>query len=100
MAGIHARVEPDAIFCLGGWHSEETFYCHYIVQAIPCTYTYLIFVKAGEGNPQAREEEGKTGFIRPGVQLISGWNSQNMVIVGKPPLSPPPTSLNTICGVP
>jgi len=43
MAGIHAGVEPDAIFCLGGWQSLETFYHHYIVQAIPCTYTDLIF---------------------------------------------------------
>jgi len=43
MAGIHAGVEPDAIFCLGGWQSVETFYCHYVVQAIPCTYTDLIF---------------------------------------------------------
>jgi len=43
MAGIHARVEPDAIFCLGGWLSTETFYHHYIVQAILCTYTDLIF---------------------------------------------------------
>jgi len=43
MVGIHAGVEPDAIFCLGGWHSTETFYCHYVVQAIPCTYTNLIF---------------------------------------------------------
>jgi len=32
MAGIHARVEPDAIFCLGGWQSTETFYRHYVVQ--------------------------------------------------------------------
>jgi len=40
----------------------------------------VVEVKAGEGNPQAREEEGKTGFIRPGTQLISGWNSQNMGI--------------------
>jgi len=58
-----------------------------------------ILVKAGEGNPQAREEEGKT-FIRPGAQLISGWNSWNLGIgilwesrlygdqnsMGKPPL--------------
>jgi len=43
MAGIHAGVEPDAIFRLGGWQSAETFYCHYIVQAIPHTYTNLIF---------------------------------------------------------
>jgi len=43
MSGIHAGVEPDAIFCLGGWQSTETFYHHYIVQAIPCTYTDLIF---------------------------------------------------------
>jgi len=43
MAGIHAGVEPDAIFCLGGWQSAETFYCHYIVQAIPRTYSNLIF---------------------------------------------------------
>jgi len=38
------------------------------------------FMKAGEGNPQAREEEGKTEFIKHGAQLISGWNSQNMWI--------------------
>jgi len=37
-------------------------------------------MKAGEGNSQAREEEGKPEFIRPGAQLISGWNSQNMGI--------------------
>jgi len=37
MVGIHARVEPDAIFCLGGWRSMETFYHHYIVQAILLT---------------------------------------------------------------
>jgi len=43
MAGIHAGVEPDAIFRLGGWQSVETFYHHYIVQAIPCTNTNLIF---------------------------------------------------------
>jgi len=43
MAGIHAGVEPDAIFCLGGWQSVETFYHHYVVQAIPRTYTDLIF---------------------------------------------------------
>jgi len=43
MAGIHAGVEPDAIFHLGGWCNAETFYCHYIVQAIPHTYTNLIF---------------------------------------------------------
>jgi len=43
MAGIHAGVEPDAIFRLGGWRSTETFYCHYVVQAIPRTYTDLIF---------------------------------------------------------
>jgi len=43
MAGIHAGVEPDAIFCLGGWQSAETFYHHYVVQAIPHTYTDLIF---------------------------------------------------------
>jgi len=43
MAGIDAGVEPDAIFCLGGWRSAETFYRHYIVQAIPRTYTDLIF---------------------------------------------------------
>jgi len=43
MAGIHAGVEPDAIFCLSGWQSAETFYRHYVVQAIPCTYTDLIF---------------------------------------------------------
>jgi len=41
MAGIHAGVEPDAIFCL--WRSAETFYCHYVVQAIRHTYTNLIF---------------------------------------------------------
>jgi len=28
MAGIHARVEPDAIFRLGRWQSTETFYHH------------------------------------------------------------------------
>jgi len=43
MAGIHAGVEPDATFCLGGWQSLETFYHHYVVQAIPRTYTNLIF---------------------------------------------------------
>jgi len=43
MAGIHAGVEPDAIFCLGRWQSAETFYRHYVVQAIPHTYTDLIF---------------------------------------------------------
>jgi len=43
MAGIDAGVEPDAIFRLGGWQSAETFYCHYIVKAIPRTYTDLIF---------------------------------------------------------
>jgi len=43
MAGIHAGVEPDAIFCLSGWQRVETFYQHNIVQAIPCTYTNLIF---------------------------------------------------------
>jgi len=43
MAGIDAGVEPDAIFRLGGWQSAETFYHHYIVQAIPHTYTNLIF---------------------------------------------------------
>jgi len=37
-------------------------------------------MKAGEGNPQAREEEGKTEFIRHRAQLISGWNSWNMGI--------------------
>jgi len=42
MAGIDAGVEPDAIFRLGGWQSAETFYHHYIVQAIPRTYTNLI----------------------------------------------------------
>jgi len=51
MAGIHTGVEPDAIFCLGGWRSTETFYHHYIVQAIPCTYTNLIFdVKEADTN--------------------------------------------------
>jgi len=43
MAGIDAGVEPDAIFRLGGWQSAETFYHHYVVQAIPRTYTDLIF---------------------------------------------------------
>jgi len=43
MAEIHAGVEPDAIFHLGGWQSVETFYHHYVVQAIPRTYTNLIF---------------------------------------------------------
>jgi len=43
MAGIHDGVEPDAIFRLGGWRSMETFYRHYVVQAIPRTYTNLIF---------------------------------------------------------
>jgi len=43
MAGIHAGVEPDAIFHLGVWQSAETFYHHYIVQAILRTYTNLIF---------------------------------------------------------
>jgi len=43
MAGIHAGVEPDAIFRLGGWQSADTFYRHYVVQAIPRTYTNLIF---------------------------------------------------------
>jgi len=43
MAGIHARVEPDTIFRLGGWQSGETFYHHYVVQAIPFTYTNIIF---------------------------------------------------------
>jgi len=43
MAGIHAGVEPDAIFHLGGWQSTETFYHHNVVQAIPRTYTNLIF---------------------------------------------------------
>jgi len=43
MSGIHAGVEPDAIFGLGGWRSTETFYRHYVVQAIPRTYTDLIF---------------------------------------------------------
>jgi len=28
MAGINARVEPDAIFRLGRWQSTETFYHH------------------------------------------------------------------------
>jgi len=36
-------------------------------------------MKVGEGNPQAREEEGKL-FIKHRAQLISGWNSQNMGI--------------------
>jgi len=43
MAGIHAGVEPDAIFRLGRWQSAETFYHHCIVQAILRTYTNLIF---------------------------------------------------------
>jgi len=43
MAGIHARVEPDAIFHLGGWQIAETFYHQHVVQAIPRTYTNLIF---------------------------------------------------------
>jgi len=43
MAGIHSGVEPDAIFRLGGWWSAEMFYHHYVVQAILCTYTDLIF---------------------------------------------------------
>ena len=43
MAGIRAGVEPDAIFRLGGWRSAETFYRHYVVQAIPRAYTDLIF---------------------------------------------------------
>jgi hypothetical protein len=43
MAGIHAGVEPDAIFRLGGWRSAETFYRHYVVQAVPRAYTDLIF---------------------------------------------------------
>jgi len=43
MAGIHAGVEPDAIFRLGRWQSAETFYHHYVVKAIPRTYTNLIF---------------------------------------------------------
>jgi len=36
-------------------------------------------MKVGEGNPQAREEEGKL-FIKHGAQLISSWNSQNVGI--------------------
>jgi len=63
-------------------------------------------VKAGEDNPQAREEEGKlsyreTVFIKIGVQLIwlefpecEDWNS-----IGKPPLSPPSTSLSAVLGM-
>jgi len=43
IVGIQAGVEPDAIFHLGGWQSAETFYHHYVVQAIPRTYTNLIF---------------------------------------------------------
>jgi len=43
MVGIHAGVEQDAIFSLEGWCSAEIFYCHYVVQAIPSTYTNLIF---------------------------------------------------------
>jgi len=37
-------------------------------------------VKAGEDNPQACEEEAKLVFIKKGVQLISGWNPQNVGI--------------------
>jgi len=40
----------------------------------------LLPMKVGEGNPQAREGEGKTEFIKHGAQLISGWNSWKMGI--------------------
>ncbi len=43
MAGIRAGVEPDAIFRLGGWHSSEMFFRHYVVQHIPKTFTDIIF---------------------------------------------------------
>jgi len=44
---------------------------------LPSNY---ICVKAGEGNPQAREEEGKLSLLSNGAQLISGWNPQNVGI--------------------
>jgi len=37
-------------------------------------------MKAGEGNPQAREEEGKLSLLSNRAQLISGWNPQNVGI--------------------
>jgi hypothetical protein len=43
MAGLAAGVEPDAIFRLGGWHSAETFWSHYVVRQVPRTYTDLLF---------------------------------------------------------
>jgi len=35
----------------------------------------LLPMKAGEDNPQAREEEGKLVFIK---HRVSSWNSQNV----------------------
>jgi hypothetical protein len=33
----------QSIFHLGGWRSTETFWLHYVVHQVPCSYTDLLF---------------------------------------------------------
>jgi len=50
----------------------------------------LLPFKAGEDNPQAREEGGKLSFIKKGVQCINSWKfpeSGDWNSMGKPLLS-------------
>lgn len=43
MAGINAAIEPDTIFCLGGWHNPNMFWCHYVTRTILNMFTDMLF---------------------------------------------------------
>jgi len=43
MVGINANINPNVIFCLGGWCNPNTFWSHYVTHMIPSTYTDLLF---------------------------------------------------------
>ncbi|ELR13555.1 uncharacterized protein ACA1_305790 [Acanthamoeba castellanii str. Neff] len=56
MAGIHAGVEPDALFRLGGWQDPDTFWRHYVVRQIPSSYTDILFNVPERHDTESEEE--------------------------------------------
>jgi len=57
MASLHTSIKPNTIFHLGGWHSTETFWSHYMVHQVPHSYTNLLFnTSQNSSNNKAPQE--------------------------------------------